>query len=675
MIAIDFGTYGTCAAWINPRFGQAEVLPNLDGESTTPSVAYFGRDEVVVGRPALAMVTIEEEQPRIVLGAKRHLMQATDLAVPGREVKAASVAVELFRKIKCDAERDVFRTEIARVVVTHPASLGQTERDTLRTAATSAGFSDVTLLEEPVAAALAYDRNAGDVGDHLLVCDLGAREFNFAVLSRTEEGLFRLALPPRTLHVGGDDFDRQLYDHCDLIAQKELGRSIDPKGGIDISILLACRRQKEVLSDRQRSEFSAYLPGGVRLRHQLDRATFEGLVRGHAELAARMARSLFDDAIVQECTVETVLLIGGSARIPLIQQFFEKAIPLRLSPWPQQDTAVALGAAYFGDRDSGRSPDESKVRVQVRTSLSDIIYRVESREADERKRMAADKQQQQDTMRKRVLDVFTTKANATESEQKRLRHVLAQYVANREHALAQETLSALLRVTPDDTELQKAQRFLDTHHQEIGEVREIGVGGDGLSIAISNDGLLAAVGTAGNQVVFCDLVAGTTVKSPLVHGNHIPGVSLTPDMQHCITGCRDGKLRRWSVDEAKETGVWSHGGVVRSVLRMADGQHMSSGGEDSKIKLWKIEDMSVVCTLEGHTAAVNSLDGSPDGSRMISSSADQSVRVWDVSRARDPEDGRSSRRSKMCPVFSGRQDFGLGRRRWDIAGVGHRNGP
>ena len=210
MIAIDFGTNRTCAAWINPRTGRAEVLPNLEGKSTTASAVYFGRDEVIVGQHALAMAAIEEEQPRVVLGAKRWLSESTALAVPEREVTAASVAAEIFRKLRRDAEREVLQSEVAKGVVTHPTGFGQAARDALRRAATAAGFQDVTLLEEPVAAALAYDRQTGDVGDHVLVCDLGAREFSFAFLSRTEDGSFRLSLPPRTLHTGGDELDLQL---------------------------------------------------------------------------------------------------------------------------------------------------------------------------------------------------------------------------------------------------------------------------------------------------------------------------------------------------------------------------------------------------------------------------------------------------------------------------------
>jgi hypothetical protein len=347
-----------------------------------------------------------------------------------------------------------------------------------------------------------------------------------------------------------------------------------------------------------------------------------------------MARSLLDDAAKQGCAVQAALLIGGSSRIPLVRHLFEKAIPLGLDPWPQQDSAVALGAAYFGDRD-GRGVGETRVRVQGNTSLSDLIHRVESREADERNRMAADKQQQREAMRKRVLDVFVSRADATEAEHKRLRQMLAHQVANREYTLAQETVSALLRVTPEDMELQKTQRFLDTHHEKIGEVRSIGVGGNALSLNMAPDGLTAAVGTAGNQVVFCDLIAGNTIKNPLAHGHHVNSVFLTPEGEQCVTGCQDGNVRKWSIGEPRQVGAWPHGAAVRCVLRMPDGNHLASGGDDSKLKLWKDEDMSISCTFEGHAAAVGSLDCSPDGSRLISCSADQTVRVWDVKRARE----------------------------------------
>ncbi len=651
-LALDFGTHVTRAAWIDPRAGRAEVLPNRDGDASTPSVVYFGPDEVVVGRRAVALAAVEEEYPNVVFGAKRRLAHPTALPVPGREVTAIAVAAELFRKLKADAERDVFRTEVARGVIAHPVGFGPAEQDALRSAATAAGFRDVALVEEPVAVALAYDRAAPDAGDHVLVCDLGAHACHFAVVSRTEDGTFRLALPARTLHAGGDDFDRRLYDHCDAVARAELGRPVDPKGGTDVAFLLACTRQKEILSDRPRSEFRAYLSDGVRFRHRLERGAFEELVRGPAEQAARMARVLLDDAAAHGCAVQTVLLVGGSARIPLVRRAFETALPVPVAGWPQGDAAVALGAAYFADRD--RAAPDARVRVSSRTSLSELIHRVATREAAERSRMDADNQRERDARRVRVLDGFAARADADEAEHQRLRRALVQHVANREYALAQEAVSALRSVAPDDPELLKAQRLLDTQHAKIGDARAITVAGQVNALAVTPDGQFAVAGLGNKQLALCDLTAGTVAKTFAGHTDAITGVAVRPDGEQFASAGRDGTIRLWALDTAnpaaslkdviargpapavaKPPAPLAYESVVQGVTYFPDGKQIAACGDDKRVKLWDVEKRAVVCTLEGNDSEALAVACSPDAALILCGTKAKAVRLWSVATGRE----------------------------------------
>jgi hypothetical protein len=219
----------------------------------------------------------------------------------------------------------------------------------------------VEVVEEPVAAALAYAHAGLKVGERVLVYDLGGGTFDLALLARQGE-TFRPALEPRGLRrCGGDDFDLALYDHCDGQARKTLGRPVSPDGGLNLQFLRLCRLRKETLSARDRCEVSAYLPGGVRFKQTLDRATFEGLIRPRVESTVRLTRTLLDDAAARGSAVDTVVLIGGSARVPLVQGLLEEALPLEPRAWQQQDVAVALGAAWAAN-DRWGSPVPAKGR-------------------------------------------------------------------------------------------------------------------------------------------------------------------------------------------------------------------------------------------------------------------------------------------------------------------------
>ncbi len=183
----------------------------------------------------------------------------------------------------------------------------------------------------------------------MLVYDLGGGTFDLAVLARDEEG-FRLALKPRGLRTcGGDDFDRALYDHCDELARRTLQRSISGDDSLDLRFLRLCRWRKESLTDRERCEFSMYLPGTmVRFKSVLERSAFEALIARHVEETVRLTRSIVEEARDNGHPVATVVLIGGSSRVPLVERLLREALRIKFVKWQARDLAVALGAAYHG---------------------------------------------------------------------------------------------------------------------------------------------------------------------------------------------------------------------------------------------------------------------------------------------------------------------------------------
>ncbi len=247
------------------------------------------------------------------------------------------------------AEMLHFHEEIKRAVITCPASFGPLERDKIREAAQQAGFMQVELLEEPVAAAIAYVQMGLRVGRYILVYDLGGGTFDLAVLVHEEDGTFHPALEPQGIkRCGGDDFDTALYNYCDQIAKEKLNRPISMNGKRDLHFLNLCRQRKENLSLRSHVMMRELLePGAVLFEQDIDRATFERLIQPTLEETVRKTKTLLEEAKAQDYVVDTLVLMGGSTRVPLAQQLLEQNLPLKPQQSQLRDVAVALGAAYY----------------------------------------------------------------------------------------------------------------------------------------------------------------------------------------------------------------------------------------------------------------------------------------------------------------------------------------
>jgi len=345
-IGIDFGTTTSSMAWVDPRTGEAKTIKNAEGEEKTPSVVYFGERETLVGSPAEQMLEDESERRRVVQSVKRELVNTRTLALPGRRVKAVEVAAEVLKKLKRDAEDLHFHESVERAVVTCPAAFGPLERDEIERAARLAGFAEVRLLEEPVAAALAYSRQGLGIGRHILVYDLGGGTFDLALL-REVDGSYELAMEPKGLpSCGGDDFDIALYEWCEDEALLHWGAPIDERG-LDLQFLRDCRKRKESLSVRDQVQFSSLIGAGRVFKHTLTRDLLESIIGPRVEATVRLTGELVRTAMGQGYEVDTVVLIGGSTRIPLVQRRLSETLPVEPHRWQHQDVAVALGAAYF----------------------------------------------------------------------------------------------------------------------------------------------------------------------------------------------------------------------------------------------------------------------------------------------------------------------------------------
>jgi len=316
-IGIDFGTSKSAMTWYNPKTGQAEVIRNFEGREETPSVVYLGKgeNEIVVGE--LAERKLREsvtDQRYLVVSVKRNLLTAPSKVLDdNRMYHPVDIAALILSKLREDAERQQFHEPVTRAVITCPASFGPLQQDKIRQAAAAAGFSEVKLLPEPVAAALAYGYTGLKVGNYILVYDFGGGTFDVAVLARVAERSFTWATEPKGLEAcGGDDLDRELYDYCEEIAYQLLNRGISPNGDIDLRFLFQCRERKENLSAFSEEDFSSYLPsnnGPVLFKHTLRRETFEQRIKKYIDQTVSLTQEVMKDAETSRSKVDTVVLI------------------------------------------------------------------------------------------------------------------------------------------------------------------------------------------------------------------------------------------------------------------------------------------------------------------------------------------------------------------------------
>jgi ribosomal protein L7/L12 len=685
-LGIDFGTSKSSMCWFNPRSGQAEVIKNAEGEDKTPSIVYFGEKEVLVGTPAERLLQDEKERGRVFISVKRDLARATRFSLPGgRRVSPVDVAAEVLRKLKRDAEAGHFHEPVERAVITCPAAFSQLERDKIEQAARAAGFKEIRLLAEPVAAALAYARAGLKVGRTVLVYDLGGGTFDLALLAREEAAdSFRLGMEPKGVaRCGGDDFDWALYEHCDEAAQQTLRRAISLDSGGDLGFLRECRLAKEALSVRDRYSFRCYLSGGALFEHALDRPTLEGLVRPHFEMTVRLTRSLVEEAGRQQLTVETVVLIGGSSRVPLASRLLKEALPVEPQEWQHRDLAVALGAAWYANSLWGKSTpsvgtakaaaaagsEVPQARSEDSVVLTNQLQRLEEEAA--RARAEAERLQQEKA---------ATEQQSRDAQCRELKRTLAAQLSAGTLVDALRTAVAALRLKPEDGETAKVRAFLVDRLGPLCECRRFAghqstvssaafspdgrhiLSGDRAgavrlwsvesgqesaccaapqkgvtAVAFAPDGCSIAVGREDGQIDLQDGKSLTTLRS-LKHGGWffdyaVCGLAFLPDGRHLLSAGKDCTVRLWDVTTGSEARRLANpqyqSGEFYSMALSPDGKQILTGSKDGIVRLWSVESGQEVRGLAGHQGAVWYVAYLPDG-QAFSVGADGTHRTWDL---------------------------------------------
>lgn len=345
VIGIDLGTTYSCVAVMEG--GKPEVIPNAEGSRTTPSVVGFTRTgERIVGH--LAKRQAVTNPGRTILSIKREMGTNHRVTIDGNAYSPEQISAMILQKLKADAEAYIGET-VSKAVITVPAYFNDSQRQSTRDAGQIAGLEVLRIINEPTASSLAYGLDKLDQNGVILVYDLGGGTFDVSILDITE-GVFEVKATAGNNRLGGDDFDQVIIDW--------MKTEFQAANGIDISNdLMAIQRLKET-AEKSKIELSSamlseiHLPfltadatGPKHFQASLTRAKFNEISAHLIESTMEPVAQAIEDSGLSPDQIEHVLLVGGSTRIPSVQdaikRFFQKDPVKSVNP----DEAVALGAA------------------------------------------------------------------------------------------------------------------------------------------------------------------------------------------------------------------------------------------------------------------------------------------------------------------------------------------
>ncbi|MFG6148468.1 molecular chaperone DnaK [Halobacillus sp. B23F22_1] len=346
IIGIDLGTTNSCVAVMEG--GEAKVIPNPEGNRTTPSAVAFKNGERQVGEVAKRQAITN---PNTILSIKRYMGTDHKVEVEGKEYTPQEVSAIILQYIKGYAE-DYLGETVEKAVVTVPAYFNDAERQATKDAGKIAGLEVERIINEPTAAALAYGIDKEDQDQTILVYDLGGGTFDVSILD-IGDGTFEVVATAGDNRLGGDDFDEVIIDHMVAEFKKENGIDLSQDKMAKQRLKDAAEKAKKDLSGVAQTQISlpfitAGEAGPLHLEMTLTRAKFEELASGLIERSMKPTRQAIKDAGLSSNEIHKVILVGGSTRIPAVQEAIKKEVGKDPSKGVNPDEVVALGASIQG---------------------------------------------------------------------------------------------------------------------------------------------------------------------------------------------------------------------------------------------------------------------------------------------------------------------------------------
>ncbi|MFD1138281.1 molecular chaperone DnaK [Paenibacillus urinalis] len=344
VIGIDLGTTNSCVAVMEG--GEAVVIPNPEGARTTPSVVGFKKDgERIVGETAKRQAITNPD--RTIISIKRHMGTNHKENIDGKDYSAQEISAMILQKLKSDAEAYLGQT-VTQAVITVPAYFNDSQRQATKDAGKIAGLEVLRIVNEPTAAALAYGLEKSE-DQTILVYDLGGGTFDVSILE-LGDGFFEVKATSGDNSLGGDDFDQVIIDYLVNEFKKEQG--------IDLSKDKAAVQRLKDAAEKAKKELSGVLTTTISLpfitvadgvpQHlevNLTRAKFEEISAQLVERTLGPTRQALSDSGLTANDIDKIVLVGGSTRIPAVQEAIKKLTGKEPHKGVNPDEVVALGAA------------------------------------------------------------------------------------------------------------------------------------------------------------------------------------------------------------------------------------------------------------------------------------------------------------------------------------------
>ena len=348
IIGIDLGTTNSCVAVLEG--GEAKVIPNAEGNRTTPSVVAFKGDDELVGETAKRQAVTNVKNT--ISSIKRKMGTNEKVEANGRMYTPEEISAKILSKLKKDAE-SYLGDKVTKAVITVPAYFNDAQRQATKNAGKIAGLDVERIINEPTAAALAYGLDKQDVLQTILVYDLGGGTFDVSILE-LGDGVFEVKSTAGNNHLGGDDFDERVANYLVSEFKKEHGIDLSKDAMAMQRVKDAAEKAKKDLSSMTTTQIS--LPFITQNENKeplhmditLSKAKFEDLNKDLFDSTLEPVRKALKDAGLTAKDINKVILVGGSSRIPYIQELVKKKLGQEPNKSVNPDEVVAMGAAIQG---------------------------------------------------------------------------------------------------------------------------------------------------------------------------------------------------------------------------------------------------------------------------------------------------------------------------------------
>ena len=357
IIGIDLGTTNSCASVLEG--GVPKVIPNQEGNRTTPSVVAFKADgEELFGETAKRQAVTNVKNT--ISSIKRKMGTDEKVEANGKKYTPEEISAKILMKLKSDAEA-YLGEKVTKAVITVPAYFNDAQRQATKNAGKIAGLDVERIINEPTAAALAYGIDKQEKTHTVLVYDLGGGTFDVSILE-LGDGVFEVKSTAGNNHLGGDDFDQRVIDYLVSEFKKENGIDLSTDKMAMQRIKDAAEKAKKDLSGMMSAEISIPFiaqssEGPLHLNMTLNRAKFEELNKDLFDSTLDAVHKALKDAKLTASDIDKVLLVGGSTRIPYIQELVKKDLGKEPSKEVNPDEVVSMGAAIQGGVLTGEVDD------------------------------------------------------------------------------------------------------------------------------------------------------------------------------------------------------------------------------------------------------------------------------------------------------------------------------